>query len=174
MPKELTEEQKAAKALYAKQWYAKNKERQLIKHKEWLANNREKVNQTQKEWLKRRTPEQMEKARARSKRWDDKNKQRLIDERKAQYTPEERRKRHLKHKFGLTQETWDALFEAQGKVCAICKTPDPDSARGWHTDHCHSTGKVRGILCKRCNTTLGLMRDNTTYLANAIEYLVSS
>ena len=174
MSKQLTPEQKEAKAIYAKEWYAKNKEKRIAKHKEWLANNKEKVAETQKKWLKNRTPEQLEKARARGKRWDDKNRERINSEFKERYSSKKRREIHLKSKFGLTQECWDAMFEMQGKVCAICKTADPCSSKGWHTDHCHNTGKVRGILCAHCNHVLGRAFDNPATLRNAADYLIST
>jgi hypothetical protein len=76
----------------------------------------------------------------------------------------------LKTLYGITLEERDALFAAQGSVCAICQT-DTAPKNGWHTDHCHETEKVRGILCLHCNAMLGMARDNTTTLARAITYL---
>lgn len=64
----------------------------------------------------------------------------------------------------------DALFVSQGSACAICRTPTP-TGRGWHVDHCHTTQKVRGVLCHHCNTGLGMFRDSPTALAAAITYL---
>lgn len=52
--------------------------------------------------------------------------------------------------YGLTPETYDALFVSQGNVCAVCGVDKP-SGHGWHIDHDHVTGAVRGILCSRCN-----------------------
>jgi hypothetical protein len=66
----------------------------------------------------------------------------------------------LKYRYGLSPESWAALFAAQGQECAICKV---GSAR-WHTDHNHATGKVRGILCNACNMGIGLLKDDVTVL----------
>ena len=74
-------------------------------------------------------------------------------------------------KYGLTAEAWDALFEAQGRSCAVCQSTDPRAKRGWHVDHCHETGAVRGILCAGCNTGLGHFRDDIDALSKAIAYL---
>lgn len=77
----------------------------------------------------------------------------------------------FKSLYGITLEERDALFVKQGSVCGICKTPEPTTSRGWHTDHDHATGVVRGVLCHHCNTLLGVARDNPQTLSNAIEYL---
>lgn len=63
-------------------------------------------------------------------------------------------------RYGLTIAEWDMLFEAQGSVCKCCGTADPGSRKRWATDHDHKTGLVRGILCNRCNITLGLLGDD--------------
>ncbi len=76
----------------------------------------------------------------------------------------------LKHQYGITLQQRDALLDAQDGLCAICKSPN-DSKLDWHTDHCHATGKVRGVLCHHCNLMLGHARDNSDVLANAIKYL---
>lgn len=63
----------------------------------------------------------------------------------------------MKQRYGITQQKWDAIFERQGRVCAICKSSDPKSIKGWHTDHNHITMVVRGILCSSCNTAIGMI-----------------
>lgn len=79
------------------------------------------------------------------------------------------RNRKLK-KYGLTLEQYNFMLEAQNNSCAICKE-DKKTIRDWHVDHCHTTGKVRGILCHHCNLLLGNARDNKNTLYNAINYL---
>lgn len=81
------------------------------------------------------------------------------------------RRDEILKKYGLTAASWDALFAAQGSCCAICGTEEPSSKYGWHTDHNHETGKVRGILCHHCNLMLGNSRDNTSTLLKAVDYL---
>lgn len=80
------------------------------------------------------------------------------------------RRSAIKIKYGLTPEQIDELFRAQGSRCAICGVADNNSKR-WHTDHCHSTGVVRGVLCQHCNLMIGHAKDNQTTLRNAAEYL---
>ena len=80
----------------------------------------------------------------------------------------------LKKFYGLTEGQWDEMFKAQGRVCACCGSDDPKGVNGWNTDHCHDTGRVRGILCRTCNSMLGMAKDNPETLAQGIEYLRAS
>lgn len=66
-------------------------------------------------------------------------------------------------KYGLTQDEYDELLHSQGNRCAGCGTDAP-GAKGWCIDHCHSSGKVRAILCNPCNTMLGLAKENPEVL----------
>jgi hypothetical protein len=70
------------------------------------------------------------------------------------------------NRYGMTKTQYDELLQLQGKRCAIC-TRD----RKLYIDHDHSSGRVRGLLCRDCNLSLGLVRDNIETLANAIDYL---
>jgi Recombination endonuclease VII. len=83
------------------------------------------------------------------------------------------RDRNLFNKYGLTLEQWVELFKSQGEVCAICGT-DKKRGHNWHTDHCHTTGKVRGILCGWCNTGIGKLQENPEIFRKALEYLEES
>jgi hypothetical protein len=86
-------------------------------------------------------------------------------------TTEQKRKHLLSHKYKLTPEEFSLMLGEQEGKCAICFTFD------WgHTspsvDHCHVTGKIRGLLCNNCNRGLGLFKDNKELLENAAKYLV--
>ena len=72
----------------------------------------------------------------------------------------------LKKRYGITGEQWDAMFQAQDGLCAICLV-EPIK----HTDHCHESGKVRGLLCRRCNTGLGSFHENADLMARALAYV---
>jgi len=64
------------------------------------------------------------------------------------------------------------MFAAQGSVCAICLGSSPNKGgQDWVVDHCHTSLKVRGILCHHCNILLGGAKDNPTTLSAAITYL---
>jgi len=76
----------------------------------------------------------------------------------------------LLKEFGITQEQYDTMLTSQNNSCAICSRAN-FTGYNWHVDHCHTTGKVRGLLCSKCNQGLGLFEDNLTSLRKAIEYL---
>lgn len=74
-------------------------------------------------------------------------------------------------KFGLTEAELVAMYEAQGHKCAICGVTEEQHGKYFAIDHCHTTGKVRGLLCMPCNTGLGNFRDDTYLMSKAIQYL---
>ena len=77
---------------------------------------------------------------------------------------------HYKTTYGLTVEQRLEMLQGQGNQCAICKTALILGVNT-HTDHCHKTNKVRGLLCGNCNRGLGSFKDNTESLMAAIIYL---
>jgi hypothetical protein len=77
---------------------------------------------------------------------------------------------HLLYSYNITLAQRDQMIADQGGGCAICKKPLTVS-RDIHVDHDHDTDAIRGILCHRCNTALGLMLENTDTMRNAISYL---
>ena len=84
----------------------------------------------------------------------------------------ETRERHLVRKYGVTLATYDDMLAAQGGLCAICgTTEDTQHNRVFHVDHCHTTGRVRGLLCRGCNHVLGHLKDDPSKLERAIAYL---
>ena len=73
-------------------------------------------------------------------------------------------------RFGLTQESWEKLVADHDSCCAICgKRETYPSALA--IDHCHHSTRVRGLLCRRCNTGLGQFNDDPEMLAKAMRYL---
>lgn len=92
---------------------------------------------------------------------------------------DEVRDKMREQRFGISRDQFDALFESQGRACAICKSPDPGISF-WHTDHDHACcpgsdktcgNCVRGILCGPCNQGLGRFGDDVDRLRSAIDYL---
>ena len=80
-------------------------------------------------------------------------------------------------KFGITVDTYHSMIESQNNCCAICnKHKDDFTGRGnsFHIDHCHESGKVRGLLCSNCNTGLGQFKDNINSMKSAIQYLIKN
>lgn len=85
------------------------------------------------------------------------------------------RRNYLRRQYGLTLEERDALLAAQGGVCKLCglgiEFGGRSATEGAHVDHCHTTGKVRGILCATHNTSLGKFNDDPVLLRKAADYL---
>ncbi len=80
-------------------------------------------------------------------------------------------------KYGISIEEYDRMLEAQGNVCAICKLPERATNKrsgrvhNLAVDHCHDSGKVRGLLCSNCNTAIGLLKENADLFQSAVNYL---
>jgi len=85
-----------------------------------------------------------------------------------------RRSQQLIKKYGITLEDYEVMLESQNHTCKICGTDEPRGVGAWKVDHCHTTGKVRGLLCNNCNVGLGNFKDNAAVLASAIKYLNES
>ncbi len=87
-------------------------------------------------------------------------------------TPEYRADANLKHCYptlgGLAG--YAAMFEAQRGLCAVCGRSSR-SKKPLCVDHCHATGRVRGLLCQHCNSGLGMFEDRPDLLRSALAYL---
>lgn len=68
-------------------------------------------------------------------------------------SPHEKRRAHLKHRYGITVEQYDEMLAAQGGHCALCPW-EPSDGKVLAVDHDHETGRVRGLLCRGCNLAL--------------------
>jgi len=78
----------------------------------------------------------------------------------------------LKAEYGLSLEDHNNKVKEQDHKCAICKCDETEAFKGLlFVDHCHTTGKVRGLLCHHCNTALGKFRDSKEILSSAIDYV---
>lgn len=79
--------------------------------------------------------------------------------------------RDLKRAYGISLEEYTAMEIAQNKQCKICGTSSFYGRTRFAVDHCHETGKVRGLLCTKCNAGLGMFEDNPERLISALSYL---
>ena len=96
------------------------------------------------------------------------------DKRRYQIAKVETRERHLVRKYGVNLADYNAMLADQNGACAICGKAEVSETHGvLHVDHCHTTGAVRGLLCRNCNHVLGLMSDDAALLIRAAEYLQS-
>lgn len=133
--------------------YRKNSLPKRAENKLWRENNREKIRISKRRWKKKNPTA--------AYRWDRMNphKIQVIKDRS-----------HLKIKYGMTVDGWDALYKSQGGKCAICEVDFSSFARRPHTDHDHSTGKVRNLLCSWCNHVVGVIED-TELFERALQYV---
>ena len=81
------------------------------------------------------------------------------------------REQNLRHRYGIGVKEYDELFEKQKGTCAICGLREK---RHLDVDHCHTSKKVRGLLCRNCNTALGKVYDNPKILVEMFLYLYAN
>lgn len=83
--------------------------------------------------------------------------------------------RNALKKYEITETDYGAMLAAQNYVCAICKRPERHVVRGatkrLAVDHCHTTGKVRGLLCAHCNQAIGRLDDDPELIRKAADYV---
>lgn len=135
---------KPCAAEHARAWYRANKGRARETKRRYYEANRERVNERQREYKASR-PRQYKAYRLKS--------------------------------FGLTIDDFERMLAEQDGVCAGCLHPPTGEDRQnavLHVDHCHETGRVRGLLCGRCNTGLGLLRDDPETLHRLAAYVAKA
>lgn len=113
----------------------------------------------------------------RMKEWRERNPERHKAY-QAEYRRRPDRKRamrdlYYRRTFGISADEFDAMLEAQGGVCAICRQR-PEREASLHVDHCHRTGRIRGILCVNCNQGIGKLGEDPELFRRAAEYLSGS
>jgi len=135
---------------------------------------REKKNAQQRDWRRRNLTKAREIGRrsyranhetnlSRSREYQRENRDVINAKKRAAYaalTPEERWDSKLRRTYGITADDYAAMLTAQGGVCAVCRQPERAGRDGrivrLSVDHCHRTGAVRGLLCRACNTRVGI------------------
>ncbi|MCK5612564.1 endonuclease VII domain-containing protein [Candidatus Pacearchaeota archaeon] len=114
---------------------------------------------------KKRYDDNAEFARARQRRYNARN-------------PQVMRQINLKKKYGIVIEEYNIMFESQGGVCLICGCSETvkrnDKIKNLAVDHNHVTGKVRGLLCQKCNQALGLLGENPVVIKSLLEYITNN
>lgn len=78
---------------------------------------------------------------------------------------------YYKKTYGINLEEYEKILYEQDFRCAICKIHQSKLNRSLYIDHCHTTGKIRGLLCSKCNSGIGFFSDSIKKLENAINYL---
>ena len=131
----------------------KNIEDKKENARQYYINNREKIRKQQIEHHKNNYEKDIERIRKNNKKWYKNNRGKI-----------------MKKKYDLYYEDWLKLWELQDGKCAICEKPfeKPFDAC---IDHNHKTGKIRGLLCRKCNTGIGFFDDNPILTMRLTKYL---
>ena len=130
--------------------------------KEYVEKNRERIKEQRKEYYK-------------------KNKERILELKRNAHDPDKTKNYRLQKEYGISLDEYNQMRTRQGYKCAACGVHEEDlpKANNQHgskslvVDHCHKTGKVRQLLCTRCNTVIGLVDENLDlldFLKDYIEY----
>lgn len=92
-------------------------------------------------------------------------------------TDRQRKDARLRRLYKISLDDYEALYRAQGGVCAICRQPEKlrnprtGEFQDLSVDHCHATNQVRGLLCNECNVAIGKLQDDVTRIRRVIAYL---
>jgi hypothetical protein len=143
----------------------------IEQHREVAHKHRQSEKGKATKWAYNHTPEEMEKRRKRTSEYLSRPEV-VIRERARRLSPEHReklRRRDLMRKYKISLEDYDQMVLNQNGLCLICERVPK---KRLVVDHCHKTGKVRGLLCDPCNVALGFLEDDVTLLAKAIKYLL--
>lgn len=98
------------------------------------------------------------------------NKERILNQQQTEGA-KQRKERELIRNYNITLNEWNDILSNQNDLCAICKIKFSDNSKTPHVDHCHKTGKIRGLLCSNCNHGIGQFKDDISILQEAIKYL---
>jgi len=135
-----------------------------VKTKKYWAENKEVMKLRKQAWIDK----DPEKAKASKRTSDAKSYEKNKDKYKC---------RMLRKKYGITYNEYKIMLKNQENCCAICKGQETtrDHKKGklreLSVDHCHTTLKIRGLLCSHCNRSLGLLKDSVVVLKAAVKYL---
>lgn len=130
-----------------RRWNEENREYRLAYVKEWNAKNFEKRREYNRKERENRTPEKISRDRDYNFSWK------------------------LKRKYGLSLKEWKDLLSSQEGVCALCRKRENSNSYKLNVDHCHETGRVRGLLCSPCNRALGVLGDTPEKIEHVLGYV---
>jgi ribosomal protein S17E len=127
--------------------------------------DKDKALQCKKKWAKANSKLIYQRYKHKAKLWHKTNKKRSY---------ELARKYRLKADYGITPEQYNTMLACQNNLCAICGKDQSQYNQRFAVDHDHNTGKIRKLLCHRCNTGIGMLDENVSILQSAINYLNSN
>ncbi len=139
----MTKEQRLRKNEWARKDYAAHRDSRAVRAKQYRAAHYEKIVR-------------------RERRWKAEN-------------PDKVRGQHRQRVFGVSRADYARMLAEQGGVCALCLKPETVSRNGFPfnlgVDHEHGTGKVRALLCHKCNVSVGLLGEDPTLMRRAADYI---
>jgi hypothetical protein len=140
--------------------------------------NKDKINAQRRQNRAENKNGAQERLRAQKVRAWQKNRDKELEKSKVRYQREkdERASKRLKKDFGITLDEYNAMFEMQKGLCAVCGEPQKirdkyGNLRRFSVDHHHKTGRVRQLLCGPCNLSIGLVKENVVTLNSMIDYI---
>ena len=133
-----------SKECYFKCYYRDNKDKYAAKHKEYYIQNKELLDQQKKQYYQN----------------NKESHKRLA------------RKSRLKLRYNISEKQYDDLIKSQNWLCMICNKCLKSNKSA--VDHDHRTGKIRGILCHLCNTSLGHFGDDIEGITKVVDYLIKT
>jgi actin-related protein len=151
------------KAAALREWRAKNREAVAQAQKKSYQNHREKRLAATKAY-RLANPEKIAEIARRARK-------NMTPERRAE-AAEKKRITTMMRRYGLTPKDYERMLSEQGGCCALCpRTAGQERYKKLNVDHCHDTGKVRGLLCTPCNHAIGILGDTAEHLKKAVAYL---
>jgi hypothetical protein len=145
-----------------RQWYQENKDLKLRGDKVSAKERMRQWYEKNKGYCKRKRAEyyqtHKDQIKAKTREYFHQNKDRAIEQK-------------LKHNYGITKTDYEKLLVSQGGKCAGCGVLQGTKSKRLYVDHCHRTGKIRGLLCAKCNFVLGHANDDEQILLRLAEYL---
>lgn len=186
-------ENPSARALYSREWNAKNREKAREYALKYKRKNLEQVRKANTEAKRKERERDPVPSREAAKRWRERHPERAAtgiqaskaknpdkyraianraSHRYRERYPEKGMLKALKRSCavaGITLEQYERERKAQDDKCAICRKAQ--EGRRLYVDHCHGTGRFRGLLCRKCNAGLGHFEDDPEALRDAAQYI---
>lgn len=110
-------------------------------------------------------------SREKVKLWRKANPEKRKEQLKREVGKDYNHNKHLKSSYGITRQEYLVMFNLQNGCCKICNAHQSELNKRLFVDHCHITGKIRGLLCHHCNSMLGYSKDRIDLLKAGIKYL---
>lgn len=145
------------------------KHKDIIKEqqRQYKQKNRERISEHQKQYIKDN------KEKIKQYPCNSSENRKNIDNKYRKNNPDKIKDYKLRKKYGITLEEYNKILNQQNSKCSICGTHQDDLTKNLVVDHDHCTGKIRGLLCDKCNRGLGHFNDDIKLLRKAVNYLVT-